>query len=131
MQNSPEIKQFIAENSSLFWYIPEDKKQDIDHEVLVEFILNFGNEKSVRKLFDLLGIDYVADIFIGKHNVREQTTLNELHIISIFTFRDKHTEILTEKQKEILPLIAEFKKDFYLIALGGRAKWKDYVDFNR
>ncbi len=65
--NSPEIKKFIAENSSLFWYIPEDKKQDISHEVLVEFILNYGDEKSVKKLFDLLGIDYVAKIF------REQT----------------------------------------------------------
>ena len=63
MKNTPEIKQFIKENSSLFWYIPEDKKQDISHEVLVEFILNYGNTQSVKKLFHLLDINYVAGIF--------------------------------------------------------------------
>ena len=63
IMNTPEIKQFIKENSSLFWYIDEDKKQDISHDVLVEFILNYGNEISVKKLFNLLEIDRVADIF--------------------------------------------------------------------
>ena len=61
--NRPVIKQFIKENSDLFWYISEEKKQNISHEVLIEFILNYGDEKSVKKLFDLLGIDYVAKIF--------------------------------------------------------------------
>jgi hypothetical protein len=27
--NSPEIKAFIRKHSSLFWYIPEDKKEEI------------------------------------------------------------------------------------------------------
>lgn len=71
--NSSEIKEFIAENSSLFWYIPENKKQDISHEVLVEFILNYGNEKSVKKLFKLLGINYVAKIF------QQQTNQNRVN----------------------------------------------------
>lgn len=66
--NTPEIKQFIKENSSLFWYIPEEKKQDISHEVLVEFILNYGNQKSVKKLFKLLGIRRVAEIFRKQTN---------------------------------------------------------------
>lgn len=61
--NSPEIKQFIRENASLFWYIREDAKESISHEVLVEFILNYGDEKSVKKLFDLLGVEKVAEIF--------------------------------------------------------------------
>jgi len=63
MENTTEIKEFIKENSSLFWHIPEDKKQNISHEVLVEYILNYGNQKSVKKLFELLGINQVADIF--------------------------------------------------------------------
>ena len=60
---SPEIKQFIRENSSLFWYIPEKEKENISQEALVESILNYGDEKSVKKLFNLLGIEKVADIF--------------------------------------------------------------------
>ncbi|RLD79246.1 MAG: hypothetical protein DRJ10_09120 [Bacteroidetes bacterium] len=66
--NSPETKEFIKENSPLFWYIPEEKKQDISHEVLVEFILNYGTVKSVKTLFNLLGINYVADIFDKQTN---------------------------------------------------------------
>ena len=68
MENSPKIKQFIKENSALFWYIPEEKKQDISHEVLVEFILNYGKHESVKTLFNLLGINYVADIFYKQTN---------------------------------------------------------------
>src|SRR3989344_6036887 len=37
-----------------------------------------------------------------------------------------HKEILTEQQTKLLPLIGKFSKDFGLV--GGRAKWKDYVD---
>jgi len=66
--NSQEIKAFIRENASLFWYTPEDKKEEISHEFLVETILNFGDEKSVKKLFDLLGLEYVAEIFYKQTN---------------------------------------------------------------
>ena len=61
--NTPEIKEFIKENKGLFWYIKESEKENISHGVLVEFILNYGDEKSVKKLFDLLGLEYVAKIF--------------------------------------------------------------------
>jgi hypothetical protein len=33
-----------------------------------------------------------------------------------------HLEILSDPQRELLPFIAQFKRNFYL------AKWKDYVD---
>jgi ABC-type nitrate/sulfonate/bicarbonate transport system ATPase subunit len=61
--NGLEIKEFIRENSSLFWYIKEDAKENISIELLVETILNYGNEKGVKKLFDLVGIKKVAEIF--------------------------------------------------------------------
>lgn len=58
-----KIKEFIRENSSLFWYIKEDAKESISIELLVETILHYGNERSVKKLFDLVGIQKVAEIF--------------------------------------------------------------------
>lgn len=61
--NTPEIKRFISENSSLFWYVRESEKENISLPFLVETILNYGDIKSVKKLFDLLDIDTVADIF--------------------------------------------------------------------
>ncbi len=61
--NSPEIKAFIRENSSLFWWIKPEEKENISMNFLVESILNYGNETTVRRLFELVGIRNVADIF--------------------------------------------------------------------
>jgi hypothetical protein len=66
--SSPEIKKFIRENSHLFWWIKEESKENISLNLLVESILNYGNEKSVKKLFDLVGIKKVAEIFYKDTN---------------------------------------------------------------
>jgi hypothetical protein len=34
--NSPEVKSFIRLHSNLFWYIPEEEKEDISEELLIE-----------------------------------------------------------------------------------------------
>lgn len=66
--NSPEIKQYIRENSHLFWYIPEEKKEEISLDLLVETILNYGNRESIKKLFELIGIEKASEVFRGQIN---------------------------------------------------------------
>ncbi|RLC20771.1 MAG: hypothetical protein DRI57_04040 [Deltaproteobacteria bacterium] len=61
--NSPEIREFIRENSHLFWWIKPDEQENADIAFLTEAVLNYGNEKSVRKLFNLVGVEKVAEIF--------------------------------------------------------------------
>lgn len=61
--NSPEVKEFIRQHSSLFWYISEDKKEEISEDVLVEFILNYGNLDDIKILIKILGIEETARIF--------------------------------------------------------------------
>lgn len=61
--NSPEIKKFIKENRRLFWYTPEEKKEEISEELLLETILNFGTLESVNKLFELIGIEKAFKVF--------------------------------------------------------------------
>ena len=46
-----------------------------------------------------------------------------------------HSEILNDRQTELLPLMAQFRREYYLVGgtaiaiyLGRRSKWKDYVD---
>ena len=63
MKHNSQIYKFIQENSSLFWWIKPEEKTNISINVLVEAVLNYGNEKSVKRLFDLVGIKKVADIF--------------------------------------------------------------------
>jgi len=84
--NSPEVKAFIRKNSSLFWYIPDNKKEDIDEEVLVEFILNYGTMEDVKELFKLMGIKNVADIFFRSINLSERRKGNYYDLtINYFT----------------------------------------------
>ncbi len=63
MKNSPEIQEFIREHSRLFWYTPEEKKTEISIEFLLETILNYGNQESVKRLFELIGIEKASEIF--------------------------------------------------------------------
>ncbi len=84
--NSPEIKQFIKENSSLFWYIKESDKENISHETLVEFILNYGDLSAVKKLFELMGIENVSKIF----------------------YRQTHKEGIAAKRINYFPLVLNF-----------------------
>lgn len=78
--NSPEIKAFIRENSHLFWYTPEDKKEEISIEFLVETILNYGDINAVKKMFVLLGIKKVAKIYYDSINIssRRKNNFHEL-----------------------------------------------------
>ena len=62
---SSEIKAFIREKSSLFWSVPEDKKEEISPALLVEIILNYGSMDDVRKLIRLMGMEEVAKIFFS------------------------------------------------------------------
>jgi hypothetical protein len=85
--NSPEVKAFIKKHSSLFWYIPEDKKKDISLDVLVEFILNYGDIYAVKELISKCGINTVADHFFKSVNMSERRKGNYFELtLNYFTF---------------------------------------------
>ncbi len=62
--NSEELKDMIREKSYLFWYTPENEKENISHELLLEHILNYGTLDDVRKLFKIMGIDQASKVFM-------------------------------------------------------------------
>lgn len=72
-KRTPEIKAFIREHADLFWYIPDNKKEDISDETLVEFILNYGSMDDVLQLKNLLGTDYMSSLFL---NLKGRKKLN-------------------------------------------------------
>lgn len=78
--HSQKVKDFIKNKSYLFWWIKENKKQNISLSALVETILNYGNENDVKTLFELLGIKRVARIFfkqiLNKRNNYHERTIN-------------------------------------------------------
>ena len=83
--NSPEIQNFIHEQSILFWYIPEDQKENISKEVLVETILNYGDLVAVKQLIKLLGIKETAQIFFDSIN-RSDRRKGNYHELTINFF---------------------------------------------
>jgi hypothetical protein len=83
--NSPEIKKYIREHSNLFWYTPDDKKEEISTEFLVETILNYGDKDEVIQLFDLLGINKVAQVFFHSINLSDRRKGN-YHEITVNYF---------------------------------------------
>ncbi|MCD4731303.1 MAG: hypothetical protein K8R74_11920 [Bacteroidales bacterium] len=85
--NSNKIKKYIHQHSSLFWYIPEDKKEDISNELLVETILNYGDMNAIRQLLSLMGIDEVAKHFYNLINTSERRKGN-IHEITIHFFSE-------------------------------------------
>ena len=70
--HSPEIKAFIRDHSNLFWYTPEDRKEDISLDILVETILNYGSISAVKQIVHLLGINKVAEIFNRSVNLSDR-----------------------------------------------------------
>jgi len=62
---SPELKEFIRRNSHLFWYTPEDKKEQVSPELLVETILNYGDLNEIKMLIHLIGIRDISKIFFN------------------------------------------------------------------
>jgi hypothetical protein len=83
--NTPEIKKYIREHSKLFWYIPDDKKEEISNEFLVETILNYGDKDDVIQLFDLMGINKVAHLFFDSINLSDRRKGN-YHEITVNYF---------------------------------------------
>lgn len=58
-------EKYIADHAALFWYTPEAKKKDISDSLLVETILNYGTMDDVKALFNLMGMDKVAEVFFA------------------------------------------------------------------
>ena len=92
--NPPEIKEFIRQHNNLFWYTPEDKKEEISPEFLVETILNYGDINDIRNLIQIMGVRQLTTIF---YNIQGRKKLNyypEIYnFFSILIQRYAHSNI--------------------------------------
>lgn len=77
--NSPELKAFIRQYSNLFWHIPEDKKEDLNPEFLVETILNYGGMDEIRALMKIMGIKEMSKIFFSAEGRKKLNYYPEIY----------------------------------------------------
>jgi hypothetical protein len=85
VEENENIQELIKENSHLFWWVPQEKKKDLSLDSLVEAILNYGDSKSVKKLFDTVGIKTVAEIFYKQINRKRTNYFKQtIHYFSLY-----------------------------------------------
>jgi len=78
-QNSSDIKAFILENSNLFWYIPENEKENISKELLIETIFNYGDMDAFLKMLNIIGRKEVARIFFALQGRKKLNYFPEIY----------------------------------------------------
>ncbi len=76
---SPELIEFIHQHTQLFWYTPKDKKEDISDELLIETLLNYGTIDDFVKLKSLLGIHYIANVFMNLEGRKKMNYYPEIY----------------------------------------------------
>lgn len=74
-----ELKQYIEKHQALFWYTPEDKKEEISDSLLVESILNYGTLDDVRQLIQILGVNHVARVFFAAKERQKMNYYPEIY----------------------------------------------------
>jgi hypothetical protein len=73
---SDAVKDYIRQHSQLFWYSPDDKGETVPDDLLVEQILNYGTMNDVKSLFQVLGVNRVAEIFFESISLSERRKNN-------------------------------------------------------
>lgn len=68
MENQEAIKAFLEKNKDLFWHIPKSKIKDISLDVLVEYVINYGDYSCVKEMLEIVGVKKVAEIFYKNNN---------------------------------------------------------------
>ena len=76
---SQKIKNFINEHSSLFWYTPKDKKEEISEELLLETILNYGTLDDSLRLIKMIGTDNALRILQSTEGRKKMNYYPEIY----------------------------------------------------
>lgn len=90
MNHPKNIREFIQKNKILFWHIPPSKIESISLDVLVEYVLNYGDYDTVKELLELLGTDTVAEIFYKNTQQKNRINYNKQNLHFFQLYFDRH-----------------------------------------
>lgn len=80
--DAEEYRNFLERYRDLFWHFDKSKLDRLSHDVIIEYVLNYGDDQAVKELFSLLGTQYVGEIF--KKNTVNRKRKNYLPIVENF-----------------------------------------------
>jgi hypothetical protein len=79
------LQQLIEQNSSLFWWVPKGKKQNLTLDSVVEAVLNFGTSTSIKQLFHEFWLSRIASIFYKQISKERNNYLPQtIHYFSMY-----------------------------------------------
>ena len=84
------LKRFIKQNADLWWHIPEEKKQNLPVEIILEYVLNYGNEKIINRLFKIISIQEAAKIFFAQTTNRKRVNYHPRTLNYFTLYFKKH-----------------------------------------
>ncbi len=93
--NSDKVKSFINSRRSLFWYIPEEKKEELSHELLVETIFNYGSLNDIVELINILGIEKLSEVYYsvkGRKKMNYYPEIYNLFSLVIKKYAQRNTQ---------------------------------------
>lgn len=97
VNNTQELKNLITKNSHLFWFVPDNQKQNLSKESVLETIFNYGDINAVRDLLRIIGIAEANKIFIDLLNKSDRRKGNfhelTLNFFSVFFSQYAHRNI--------------------------------------
>ncbi len=76
---SQAVKNFIREHENLFWHTPLNEKENISDEMLLEYILNYSDLPTIKKFFELMGIQKIKAIFQNLNGRKKGNIYPEIH----------------------------------------------------
>jgi hypothetical protein len=72
-------EEFIEKHASLFWYLPKNSVRNIDDEILVEFIFNYGSWESVKELCKVIGFQKLKEVYDHIHGRKKGNYIPEMY----------------------------------------------------
>jgi hypothetical protein len=91
IEHPPELRAFIREHGYLWWWVPEGRKERLSLNSVVEAVLNYGTEKSVKRLFELIGMERVSEIFFKQLSGR-RPNYNKLTVHFFKLYFQRHAQ---------------------------------------
>lgn len=71
--------EFIEKHSALFWYTPQNSKQNISDSLLVETMLNYGTWSDCKELLQVLTPRRVAQVFFAASERQKKNYYPEIY----------------------------------------------------
>lgn len=75
MENQEARIAFLEKNKDLFWHLPKSKIKDISLDVLVEYVINYGDYSCVKEMLEIVGVKKWRKYFIKIIILRSKTLI--------------------------------------------------------